>query len=125
MALVPVKMYFKDNSLVKVELAVARGKKLYDKRATMAARDSRREVERALVAELRKYFNCTEVEARVISGQMSNTTVFSALMDYKNRLDRKHTPHRLGYILNNHIINFSIVFNVRCPIIQKLKLREH
>lgn len=62
------------------------------------------EVERALVAELRKYFNCTEVEARVISGQMSNTTVFSALMDYKNRLDRKHTPKRLGYILNNHII---------------------
>ena len=47
-ALVPVKMCFKDNSLVKVELAVARGKKLYDKRATMAARDSRREVERAL-----------------------------------------------------------------------------
>ncbi|MEA4870863.1 MAG: glycine cleavage system aminomethyltransferase GcvT [Christensenella sp.] len=62
------------------------------------------EVERALVAELRKYFHCTEVEARVISGQMSNTTVFSALMDYVNRLDRKHTPRRLGYILNNHII---------------------
>lgn len=48
MALVPVKMYFKDNSLVKVELAVARGKKLYDKRASMAERDIRREVERAL-----------------------------------------------------------------------------
>jgi len=62
------------------------------------------EVERALVAELRKYFGCTEVEARVISGQMSNTTVFSALMDYKNRLNRKQTPQRLGYILNNHII---------------------
>ena len=62
------------------------------------------EVERALVAELRKYFGCTEVEARVISGQMSNTTVFSALMDYVNRLDRKRTPRRLGYILNNHII---------------------
>ena len=30
------------------------------------------EVERALVAELRKYFDCTEVEARVITGQMSN-----------------------------------------------------
>ena len=62
------------------------------------------EVERALVAELRKYFGCTEVEARVISGQMSNTTVFSALMDYKNRLNRKQAPQRLGYILNNHII---------------------
>ena len=48
MALVPLRMYFKDNSLVKVELAVARGKKLYDKRASMAERDSRREVERAL-----------------------------------------------------------------------------
>ena len=41
-------MYFKENALVKVELAVARGKKLYDKRASMAERDSRREVERAL-----------------------------------------------------------------------------
>lgn len=48
MAIVPLKTYFKENSLVKVELAVARGKKLYDKRASMAARDSRREVERAL-----------------------------------------------------------------------------
>ena len=48
MALVPLKIYFTDNSLVKVELAVARGKKNYDKRATMAERDSRREVERAL-----------------------------------------------------------------------------
>ncbi|HIY84319.1 SsrA-binding protein SmpB [Rubneribacter sp.] len=48
MALVPLKMYFKENALVKVELAVARGKKLYDKRASMAARDSKREVERAL-----------------------------------------------------------------------------
>ena len=48
MALVPLRMYFKENALVKVELAVARGKKLYDKRASMAERDSRREVERAL-----------------------------------------------------------------------------
>ena len=48
MALVPLKMYFKENSLVKVELALARGKKLYDKGASMAERDSRREVERAL-----------------------------------------------------------------------------
>ncbi len=48
MALVPLKMYFKENSLVKVELAVARGKKLYDKRASMAERDSKRDIERAL-----------------------------------------------------------------------------
>ena len=48
LALVPLRMYFKENALVKVGLAVARGKKLYDKRASMAERDSRREVERAL-----------------------------------------------------------------------------
>ena len=48
LALVPLRMYFKENALVKVELGVARGKKLHDKRATMAERDSRREIERAL-----------------------------------------------------------------------------
>lgn len=48
MALVPIKIYFDRNSRVKVEIAVARGKKLYDKRASMAERDSKREIERAM-----------------------------------------------------------------------------
>ena len=48
LAIVPLKMYFNKNSLVKVELALARGKKLYDKRASMAERDSKREIARAL-----------------------------------------------------------------------------
>jgi len=48
MALVPLSLYFSENSMVKVELALARGKKLYDKRQSMAAKDSRREVERTL-----------------------------------------------------------------------------
>ncbi len=62
------------------------------------------EVEQLLVEQMRQYLGCSEVETRVISGQMSNMAVFSALMDWKNRLDRKHTPQRLGYVLNNHII---------------------
>jgi aminomethyltransferase len=62
------------------------------------------EVEHLLVEELKKYFECSEVETRVISGQMANTAVFSAIMDFKNRLNRKVEPKRLGYILNNHII---------------------
>ncbi len=62
------------------------------------------EVERLLVEQMREYLGCSEVETRLISGQMSNMAVFSALMDWKNRLDRKHTPRRLGYVLNNHII---------------------
>ena len=48
LALVPVSMYFSENSLVKVEVALARGKKLHDKRASMAERDSKREIDRAL-----------------------------------------------------------------------------
>lgn len=43
--LVPVEVYFK-GSLVKVEIALAKGKKLYDKRADIAKRDMRREAER-------------------------------------------------------------------------------
>ncbi|HWA67103.1 MAG TPA: SsrA-binding protein SmpB [Mycobacteriales bacterium] len=43
--LVPLSMYFKDGR-VKVEIAVARGKKAYDKRQTLAARDAQREIAR-------------------------------------------------------------------------------
>ena len=39
-----------------------------------------------------------------VSGQMANMAVFSALMDCKNRIDRKREAKRLGYVLNNHII---------------------
>ena len=48
MALVPLNIYFATNGLVKMELAIARGKKLYDKRADMAKRDAKREIERAM-----------------------------------------------------------------------------
>lgn len=43
--LVPLQVYFK-NSLVKVEIGLARGKKLYDKRQDIAKKDMRREAER-------------------------------------------------------------------------------
>lgn len=43
--LVPLKVYFK-GSLVKVEMGVAKGKKLYDKRQDIAKKDQRRETER-------------------------------------------------------------------------------
>lgn len=62
------------------------------------------EVEQLLVKEMKTYLGCTEVETRLLSGQMSNVCAFSALMNYKNRLNRKRDPQRLGYVLNNHII---------------------
>jgi len=47
LALIPLKVYFKDGR-AKVELALARGKKIYDKREEIARREARRELERAL-----------------------------------------------------------------------------
>jgi SsrA-binding protein len=46
LALVPLQMYFKDGK-VKVELALAKGKKSYDKRQALAKRDAEREMTRA------------------------------------------------------------------------------
>ena len=45
--LVPLRMYFK-NGLAKVELAVARGKQLHDKRQTQKKAEARREIRRAM-----------------------------------------------------------------------------
>ena len=47
LTLVPLALYFKDGK-AKVELALARGKRSYDKRHDLAARDAAREVDRAL-----------------------------------------------------------------------------
>ena len=52
LTLVPLQVYFK-GSLVKVELGLARGKKLYDKRQDIAKKDARREVERDYKMKLR------------------------------------------------------------------------
>jgi SsrA-binding protein len=45
--LVPLRCYFRDGR-AKIELALARGKRTYDKRQAIAARDAKREAERAL-----------------------------------------------------------------------------
>ena len=47
---VPLKIYLKDN-LIKIEIALAKGKHLYDKKKTLAEKDIKRETER----ELKKY----------------------------------------------------------------------
>ena len=61
------------------------------------------EVERMLEAELQEFFGCENVETRLISGQMANTAVFSAMVDYINRADRKSEPRRIRQVMNNHI----------------------
>ncbi|MBE6949072.1 MAG: SsrA-binding protein SmpB [Ruminococcaceae bacterium] len=47
MAIIPLSIYLKD-SLVKVEIGLAKGKKLYDKRDSIAKRDAGREIDRAM-----------------------------------------------------------------------------
>ncbi len=63
-----------------------------------------REVERLLEREFRTYLGCREVETRLVSGQMANTAVFSALVEYLNRADPKREPRRICQVVNNHII---------------------
>ncbi len=61
------------------------------------------EVERMLDQEMRSFLGCKEMEMRLISGQMANTAVFSGMVDYLNRLDRKSEPRRIGMVMNHHI----------------------
>ena len=48
LTLVPSRVYLNHKGLVKLELAVARGKKLYDKRADIAKKDAARSMERSM-----------------------------------------------------------------------------
>ena len=52
MTLVPLSMYINEDGRAKVELAVARGKKLYDKRQTIAKRDAARDIDRKMKERL-------------------------------------------------------------------------
>lgn len=51
-SLIPLSVYFK-GSKVKVELGLCKGKKLYDKRADIAKRDARRDMDRAVKNSIR------------------------------------------------------------------------
>lgn len=53
LTLVPLKLYFK-GAYAKVELALARGKKRYDKRATLREKDQRREMARGIASAQRR-----------------------------------------------------------------------
>ena len=62
------------------------------------------EIENLLEKELTAFLGCCQVETRLISGQMANMAVYSALVDYINRADRKSEQRRIRKVLNHHII---------------------
>ena len=47
LTLIPLKLYFSDRGVAKLELALGKGKKLYDKRRTVADREAKRDIQRA------------------------------------------------------------------------------
>jgi SsrA-binding protein len=55
LTLVPLQMYFNEKGKVKVELALAKGKKLYDKREDIAKKDADREVDRVMRNRQKNY----------------------------------------------------------------------
>jgi aminomethyltransferase len=60
-------------------------------------------VEAEIAAEMQAYLGCPQIESRLVSGQMANMTVFSALVDWRNRVDRRREPQRIRLAMNNHI----------------------
>lgn len=46
--MVPLKVYVNDKGLIKIEVALAKGKKLYDKRESLKEKDASRQIDRAL-----------------------------------------------------------------------------
>jgi SsrA-binding protein len=48
LTLIPLRLYFNERGRAKVELGLAKGKKLYDRRETIKTREAGREVERAI-----------------------------------------------------------------------------
>lgn len=53
-SLIPTKVYF-NRGKVKIEIALAKGKKLYDKRQDLAKKDANRRIERALIERTKNY----------------------------------------------------------------------
>ena len=61
-------------------------------------------VEQMLEEQMREFLGCGQVETRAISGQMANAAVFSAMVDYINRGDRRSEQRRMRCVMNNNII---------------------
>jgi len=63
-----------------------------------------REVEGLAQKEMARYFGCSDVELRPISGQMANEVVFKGMVKFINRgLAEGQTPRRMRLVMNNDL----------------------
>jgi len=60
-------------------------------------------VEDRVAAEMAAFLDCPLVEARLISGQTANATVFSALVNWRNGANRRREPERIRLVMNNRL----------------------
>jgi len=65
------------------------------------------EIEERAKEELRKYFNCENVEVRTISGQMANEVVFKAMVRFLNRGRPEGEPRRRMRLVMNNELNLG------------------
>ena len=61
------------------------------------------EVEEELNERMKDFLGCSQVESRLTSGQMANAAVFSGVLAYLNRVNRKAEPRRFRSVMNHHI----------------------
>lgn len=69
--------------------------------------DDIKEVEESAVEELKKFFNCENVELRPISGQMANEVVFKAMVRFLNRGRPEGQPRRRMKLVMNNELNMG------------------
>jgi len=63
-----------------------------------------KEIEEKVKEEMMQYFNCSQIEPRIISGQMANEVVFKAMVRFLNRDRKQGEPQkRLKLVLNNFL----------------------
>jgi glycine/serine hydroxymethyltransferase len=65
------------------------------------------EIEERAKEELRKYFNCENVELRTISGQMANEVLFKAMVRFLNRGRPEGEPRRRMRLVMNNELNLG------------------
>ncbi len=69
--------------------------------------DAIEEIEERTKEELRKYFNCENVELRTISGQMANEVTFKAMVRFLNRGRPEGEPRRRMRLVMNNELNLG------------------
>jgi len=69
--------------------------------------DAIEEIEEKTKEELRRYFNCENVELRTISGQMANEVVFKAMVRFLNRERPEGEPRRRMRLVMNNELNLG------------------